>query len=68
MLLGEKFGNILAFDKESKTANQQTFLLKIIYVMTLGLKFILWLNVKLFDFKTTSFRYYGFSVAINVFL
>ena len=26
------------------------------------------LNGKLFDFKITSFRYYGFSVAINVFL
>ena len=39
-----------------------------IYIMTFGLKFLLWLNGKLFDFKKTSFRYYGFSVAINVFL
>ena len=30
--------------------------------MTLGLKFLLWLNGKLFDFKKTSFRYCGFSV------
>ena len=36
--------------------------------MTLGLNFFLWLNGKLFDFKKTSFRHYGFLVAINVFL
>ena len=36
--------------------------------MTLGLKFILCLNGKRFDFKKTLSRYYGFSVAINLFL
>ena len=36
--------------------------------MTLGLKFLLCLNGKFFDFKKTSFRYYGLSVEINVFL
>ena len=36
--------------------------------MASELKFILWLNGKLFDFEKTSFRYYGFSFAINVFL
>ena len=66
LLPPEKFGNVLAFDKESKT--KKTVLLKIIYIMTLRLKFLLWLNGKLFDFKKTSFRYYGFSVVINVFL
>ena len=34
--------------------------------MTLALKFLLCLNGKIFDFKKTSLRYYGFSVATNV--
>ena len=34
--------------------------------MPLGLKFLLTLNGKLFDFKKSSFRYYGFSVAVNI--
>ena len=71
----EKFGNILAFNKVSKTKllsvsliSADSFKIKIIYMMTLGLKFLLWLSRKLSDFKKASFRYYGFSVAINVFL
>ena len=32
------------------------------------MKFLLCLNGKFFDFRKTSFRYYGFSVATNVFL
>ena len=36
--------------------------------MTLGLKFLLCLNINFFGFKKALFRYYGFSVAINVFL
>ena len=32
--------------------------------MTYRLKILLCLNEKLFDFKNTSFRYYGFSVAM----
>ena len=47
---------------------QQTVLLKIIYIKTLESKFLLWLNGILFDFKKTSFRCYGFSVVINVWL
>ena len=35
--------------------------------MTLGLKFFLSVNEKFFDYKNSSFRYYGFSVTINVF-
>ena len=71
LLPAEKFGNILAFDKESTkllSLNQLTVFLKIIYIMTLGLKFLLCLNGKLFDFKKTSFIYCGFSVVISVFL
>ena len=30
--------------------------------------YFLSLNGKFFDFKKTSFRYYGFSVAVNIFL
>ena len=70
LLPAEKFRNILVFDKESKTKllslNQQTVLLKILYIMNLGLKFLLCLNGKLFDFSKSLFRYYGFSLAINV--
>ena len=36
--------------------------------MTLGLKFLLGPNRKFFDIKKNSFRYFGFSVVINVFL
>ena len=36
--------------------------------MTLGLKFLLCINGKVFDLKKNPFRYYVFSVAINVFL
>ena len=36
--------------------------------MNLELKFLLFLNGKLFDFKDTPFRYFGFSVAINAFM
>ena len=36
--------------------------------MTSGLKFLLCVNGKFFDFKKASFKCYGFSVAINVFL
>ena len=36
--------------------------------MTLGLKISFVLKWKTFDFKKISFRYYGFLVAINVFL
>ena len=32
------------------------------------MKFLLCLNGKVFDFRKTSFWYYGFSVATNVFL
>ena len=41
---------------------QPTVSLKLIY--DLGLKFLLYLNRKFFDFKKTSFRYYGFLVAM----
>ena len=30
--------------------------------------FFLFLNGKLFDFKNTPFRYFGFSVAMNAFM
>ena len=51
---------------------QQTVLLKIIMYMiithmSLGLKFLLCLNEKYFDFKKKPFRYYGFSIAIETF-
>ena len=36
--------------------------------MTLELKFLLCVNGKFFNFKKYLFRYYGFSVAVNVFL
>ena len=39
-----------------------------IYIMNLGLKCFLCLKWKYFYFKKSSFRYYGFSVVINVFL
>ena len=36
--------------------------------MTFALKFLSCKNGRISDFKKTSFRYYVFSVAINVFL
>ena len=36
--------------------------------MTLWLKFLFYLNGKFFDLKKTPFRYYWFSVSVNVFL
>ena len=36
--------------------------------MTLGLKLLLYLNKKMFDFKKKTFKYYAFSVAIDAFL
>ena len=43
----------------------------IVIHMSLGLTFLLWLNVKCLNFKiktNKTFRYYGFSVAIDTFL
>ena len=57
LLPAEKFGNILAFNKESKTKllsliSADSFIKNNLYIiMTLGLKFLLWLNGKLSDFK-----------------
>ena len=72
LLRAENFINILLLTKNLK---QSYYLLADSFIennlnnMTLGLKFVLWLNGKLFDFKKTSFRLcYGFLVAINVFL
>ena len=65
------FGNTLAFDGESKVKFNHLYQLavssKIIYISLSGLKFLLCLNRKFFDFKKIQFRYYGFSLAINVF-
>ena len=36
--------------------------------MTVGLKFLLWLNEKFFNFKKSPFRYNGFSVSLDGFL
>ena len=68
-----KFENTLPFNKKSKRKvlsliSAESFMKNNLYV-TLGFKFLLWLNRKLFDcFNKTSFRYYEFSVAINVFM
>ena len=71
LLPAEMFGNTLAFDGESKVKFNHLYQLavssKIIYIWLSGLKFLLCLNRKFFDFKKIQFRYYGFSLAINVF-
>ena len=36
--------------------------------MTIGLKFLLYLYGKNFDFKKALFRYYGFLAEVNAFL
>ena len=55
LLPAEKLEKSWLFTKKLKQSyyhlHQQTVLLKIIYIMTLGLKLVLWLNGKLFDFK-----------------
>ena len=74
LLPAEKFGNILVVGKESKRKllsfiSADSFMKNNLYIyMTLGLKFLLCLNGKFSDFKRTSFIYYEFSIAINVFL
>ena len=57
LLLAEKFGNILAFDKESRKKFNH------LYQLT-----VLGLNRKSLDFKRTPFKHYGCSVAINLLL
>ena len=57
LLLAEKFGNVLAFDKESRRKFNH------LYPLT-----VLCLNRKFFDFKRTPFKYYVFSVAMNLLL
>ena len=65
----------MAFDKESKEkllslilADSFIKIIDIYIYMNLGLKLLLCLNGQFSDFKIYLFRYYGFSVAINVFL
>ena len=71
LLPAERYGNILTFDKESKRESviSADSFVKNNLNMNLGLKFLLCLNGKFFNFQKTPFRYYGgFMVAINAFL
>ena len=78
LLPAEKFGNILAFDKESKTKllsliSAHSFIENNFYndfrvEISFMAKWKTFWKWKWKNFKKTSFRYYGFSVAINVFL
>ena len=57
LLTAKKLGNFLDFNKESKTKllsiiSADSFIKNNLYIiMILGLKFVSWLNGKLFDFK-----------------
>ena len=72
-ITGRKVWNILTFDREFTMTkllwliSAGSFIKNFLY-MTLGLKFLLCLNGKFFDFKNTPSRYYEFLVGIKAFL